>query len=413
MLAVLHASQLVTMAGPNRARSGTELRELGILNDGALLIDGGKIAAVGTSAEVAALAKDGEIIDAGGKVVLPGFVDAHTHLVFAGERLDDFEARARGESYEQIARRGGGIQTTVKATRAANEPELFALAKKRASWFLRNGTTTVEAKSGYGLSVEDEMKILRVIRRVGAETPLETVATFLGAHAVPAGSDREQYISLVIDKMLPRIAGEGLAEFCDIFCERNYVDLASSRRILEAAKRRGLKLRMHVDQLTNGGGAKLAAELRAATADHLEQSDADGIAALAKAAVQPVLLPGSVYALGRTKYPDSRAMIEAGLAVVLASDFNPGSSPTCSMPMVMSLAVTQMNMSPAEALTAATINAAASLGRAEEIGSLEAGKVANFVIFDCKDYREIAYWFGISLVSEVFVRGQRICATSS
>ena len=412
MLAVLHAAQLVTLAGPKRARVGMELRDLGIISDGGLLIDGERIAAVGTSAEVEKLSAGAEIVDAAGRVVLPGFVDAHTHLVFAGNRLDDFEARARGETYEQIAQRGGGIQTTVKATRAASEAELFALAKSRADWFLQNGTTTIEAKSGYGLTIEDELKILRVIRRVGAETPLETVSTFLGAHAVAPESDRARYLDLVVDEMLPRVAGERLAEYCDVFCERNYFSIDDSRRLLEAAKRHRLKLRMHIDQLTNGGGAKLAAELGAETADHLEQTDASGFAALARANVQPVLLPGSVYALGSKRYADARAMIEGGLAVVLATDFNPGSSPTASMPMVLSLGVTQMKMWPAEAITAATINAAASLNRTQEIGSLEAGKVANVVIYDCKDYREIAYWFGVSLVSEVFVRGKRVHAPS-
>ena len=410
-IALLHASQLVTLAGPLRARRGKELSELGIISDGAFVAAGGKIIHVGKSTEIEKLC-DGEteVIDARGCIVLPGFVDAHTHLVFAGNRLDDFEARARGETYEQIAKRGGGIQTTVRATRAASEDELCALAKRRASWFLRNGTTMVEAKSGYGLTLEDELKILRVIQRVGKETPLETVPTFLGAHAVPAEfrEDRAGYISLIIEEMLPRIARERLAEYCDIFCERDYFDVEDVRRILTAAKQHGLKLRMHVDQLTNGGGAKLAAELGATTADHLEQTAADGISALAKANIQPVLLPGSVYALGSKKYPDARAMIDAGLAVILATDFNPGSSPSPSMPMMLSLAVTQMRMSPAEAVAAATVNAAASLNRVDEIGSLEVGKLANFAICDCEDYRELAYWFGISLVRDVFVRGERV-----
>jgi imidazolonepropionase len=410
-IALLHASQLVTLAGPPRARRGKELSELGIISDGAFVAAGGKITHVGKSTEIEKLC-DGEteVIDARGCIVLPGFVDAHTHLVFAGNRLDDFEARARGETYEQIAKRGGGIQITVRATRAASEDELCALAKRRASWFLRNGTTMVEAKSGYGLTLEDELKILRVIQRVGKETPLETVPTFLGAHAVPAEfrEDRAGYISLIIEEMLPRIARERLAEYCDIFCERDYFDVEDVRRILTAAKQHGLKLRMHVDQLTNGGGAKLAAELGATTADHLEQTAADGISALAKANIQPVLLPGSVYALGSKKYPDARAMIDAGLAVILATDFNPGSSPSPSMPMMLSLAVTQMRMSPAEAVAAATVNAAASLNRVDEIGSLEVGKLANFAICDCEDYRELAYWFGISLVRDVFVRGERV-----
>ena len=410
-LAVLHASQLITLGGPPRARSGKELGDLGIISDGGLLAADGRITHVGRTREIEKLCqRNTKVVDARGCAVLPGFVDAHTHLVFAGNRLEDFESRARGETYQQIAKRGGGIQTTVQATRATTEDDLFALAKKRASWFLRNGTTTIESKSGYGLTLKDELKILRVIRRVGAETPLETVPTFLGAHAFPPEfrENHAGYISLIIDEMLPAIAQEKVAEYCDIFCEQNYFDVEDSGRILTSAKQLGLKLRMHVDQLTNGGGARLAAELGAITADHLEQTAADGISALAKAGVQPVLLPGSVYALGSKKYPDARRMIDAGLAVVLATDFNPGSSPSTSMPMMLSLAVTQMRMSPTEAIIAATINAAASLDRVDTIGSLEQGKLANFVIYDCDDYRELAYWFGISLIRDVFVQGVRV-----
>src|SRR5205085_10816044 len=272
----------------------------------------------------------------------------------------------------------------------------FEQAKKRALWFLKSGTTTVEAKSGYGLTVDDELKILRVIQRVAEGTPLEVAPTFLGAHAVTRETSTGEYVDLVINEMLPRVAKEKLAEFCDVFCERGYFGIEQSRKILTAAKKLGLKLRGHVDQLTNSGGAKLMAELGATTADHLEQTDDQGIAALRKAKVQPVLVPGSVYALGLSRYPRAREMIEAGLAVVLATDFNPGSSPTPSMPMVLSLACTQMKMSPAEAITASTINAAYSLNRGGKIGSLEPGKLANFAIFDCEDYRELAYWFGFS-----------------
>jgi imidazolonepropionase len=392
-VAVLHASQLVTLAGPNRPRVGPEMSDLAIIRDGGMLIRDGKIDIIGSSDEIEKNAGDGDIIDAGDRVVLPGFVDAHTHPVFAGNRLDDFERRARGETYEQIAAAGGGIWSTVEKTRAASEPDLFEQGKKHANWFLKCGTTTVEAKSGYGLTVEDELKILRVIRRLNEETPIEFVPTFLGAHAVPREWRQSEYIDLVINEMLPRVASEKLAEFCDVFCERGYFDIAQSREILAAAKKLGLKLRIHADQLTNSGGAKLAAEFKATTADHLEKTDEQGIAALKAAEVQPVLLPGSVYALGSTDYPRAREMIDAGLAVVIATDFNPGSSPTVSMPMILSLACTQMKMSPAEAITASTINAAYSLGRGDKIGSLETGKLATFSIFDCQDYRELAYWF--------------------
>ncbi len=421
-LAVLHASQLVTLAGPTRPRTETEMSELRIIPDGGLLIHNGKIELVGPSDEIernlTALSSQvstergaPEIVDAGGRVVLPGFVDAHTHLVFAGNRLDDFERRAIGETYEQIAKAGGGIWSTVQKTRAASEADLFAYGKKHAKWLLRCGTTTAEAKSGYGLTLEDELKILRVMRQLKKELPLEIVPTFLGAHAVPREVLQKEYVDLVITEMLPRVAAENLAEFCDVFCDRGYFDIDQSRKILWAAKELGLQLRGHVDQLTDSGGAQLMAEVGATTADHLEQTDRQGIAALKKANVQPVLLPGSVYALAARRYPAAREMIDAGLAIVIATDFNPGSSPTPSMPMVLSLACTQMKMSPAEAIIASTINAAYSLNRGNRIGSLEPGKLANLAIFDCEDYRELAYWFGFPQTHSVYVRGK--CVSTS
>jgi imidazolonepropionase len=406
-LAILHASQLVTLAGPRRPRVGAEMSEIAILRQGGMLIRDGTIEIIGDSDQIERNVGDAEIVDAGGRVVLPGFVDAHTHLVFAGNRLDDFERRARGDTYEQIAKAGGGIWSTVEKTRAASDADLLTQAQKHAEWFLRCGTTTVEAKSGYGLTVEDEFKILRVMRQLNDKTPLEIVPTFLGAHAVPRDTRADEYVGLVINKMLPRVAAENLAEFCDVFCERGYFNIEQSRRILSTAQKLGLKLRIHADQLSNSGAAKLAGELKAATADHLEETDDQGIAALKSAGVQPVLLPGSVYALGSTGYPRAREMIEADLAVVLATDFNPGSSPTPSMPMILSLACTQMKMSPAEAITASTINAAHSLNRGEKTGSLESGKLANFSIFDCEDHRELAYWFGFPRIHSVWVRGER------
>jgi len=410
-LAVLHASQVVTLSGPQRPRIGAEMSELAIISDGGMLIHNGKIEKIGPSAEIEKDVGDEEIVDAGGRVVMPGFVDAHTHLVFAGNRLDDFERRSRGETYEQIAKAGGGIWSTVEKTRVASEADLLTQAKKHANWFLNCGTTTVEAKSGYDLTVEGELKLLRVMRRLKEEVPLEIVPTFLGAHAVPRELSPDEYLDVVTTEMLPRVTAEKLAEFCDVFCERDYFNIDQSRKILSAAKKIGLSLRGHVDQLTNSGGAKLMAEMGATTADHLEQTDEQGIAALKKANVQPVLLPGSVYALGSSRYPHAREMIDAGLAIVLATDFNPGSSPTPSMPMVLSLACTQMKMSPAEAITASTLNAAYSLNRGDKIGSLEPGKLANFAIFDCEDYRELAYWFGFQQTHSVYVRGK--CVSTS
>jgi imidazolonepropionase len=384
------------------------MAELAIIRDGGMLIQDGKIDSVGSSDEIEKESRGAEIVDVGGRVVFPGFVDAHTHLVFAGNRLSDFERRARGESYEQISKAGGGIWSTVEKTRAAGEHDLLAQAKKHADWFLRCGTTTIESKSGYGLTFDDELKILRVMRLLNEQSPLEIVPTFLGAHAVPREMSAGEYVNVVIDEMLPQVANQKLAEFCDVFCERDYFDIEQSRRILTAAKKLGLRLRIHADQLSNLGGAKLAAELEATTADHLEKTDGHGIAALKSAGVQPVLLPGSVYALGLPDYPRAREMIEAGLAVVIATDFNPGSSPTPSMPMILSLACTQMKMSPAEAITAATINPAYSLNRGNRIGSLEPGKFANFAIFDCEDHRELAYWFGMPQAHSVYVKGQRV-----
>ncbi len=407
-LAVLHAAQLVTLAGPARPRSGRELGELAIVRDGGMLVRDGMIVQVGPSHEIET--GGAEIVDAAGCVVLPGFVDAHAHPVFAGNRVGEFEDRARGATYEEIAARGGGIRSTVGHTRAASEAQLREESLGHLRWFLECGTTTVEAKSGYGLTLADELKILRVIRDLQEATPVELVPTFLGAHAIPAefAGTPARYVALVVEEMLPAVSAEGLAEFCDIFCERGYFDVDTARNILTAAQRHGLGLRMHVDQLSNSGGAQLAAELGAATADHLECTETEGILALARAGVQPVLLPGSVYALGKTRYPRAREMIDAGLAIVVATDFNPGSSPTPSMPMILSLAATQMGMTPAESLSAATINAAYSLGRGGRVGSLEVGKLANFALFDCADYREIAYWFGRPQTRAVFVRGAQV-----
>jgi imidazolonepropionase len=365
-------------------------------------VSDGRIERVGTRAEIeAALTPDTAVIDAGGRLLLPGFIDAHTHAVFAGNRADEFERRAAGATYQQIAAAGGGIRSTVRKTRAATEDGLYETALCYREWFHRCGTTTVEAKSGYGLSTETELKLLRVIGKLGY------VATFLGAHETPdefQGRTAE-YVDLLINEMLPHVAAGRLAEYCDVFCEPGVFDLDQTRRILAAARRHGFQLRIHADQLSRSGGAELAAEMRAATADHLEHTDERGVAALAAAGVQPVLLPASVYALGSRRYPDARAMLDAGLAVVLATDFNPGSSPTPSLPMVLSLACTQMKMTPMEALLAVTVHASRSLGREGDVGSLEPGKRADFVLHDCADYRELPYWFGVEPARAVYIAG--------
>jgi imidazolonepropionase len=400
--AVVNISELVTLAGPTRARAHGEMRELAIIRDGAMIVRDGIITSVGKRRE---LDLPADQIDAERKLVMPGFIDAHTHPVFAGNRADEFEKRAAGATYKEISAAGGGIRSTVRKTRAASEDELFVATSRYTKWFLRGGTTTIEAKSGYGLTLADELKLLRVIHRI---RPLRAIPTFLGAHEVPDEyrDRREEYVNLVIHEMLPE--ARKLADYCDIFCEPHVFPIDATRRILTAAKAHGFKLRMHVDQLEDSGGAQLAAELGAITADHLEHTDAAGIAAMRDANVQPVLLPGSVYALGSKRYPDARAMIEAGLAVVLATDFNPGSSPTSSIPMILSLATTQMKMTPAEALTAVTINAAYSLHRGAEVGSLEPGKRADFVIHDCTDHRELAYFFGAPFKPQVYIGGVNV-----
>lgn len=397
-------------------RTGEAMRELSIIEDGAMLVRAGTILKTGTRAEIEPLIEaDYEVVDARGRVVMPGFVDAHAHPVFAGTRADEYEQRASGATYKEIAERGGGIRSTVKRTRAATLDELVDAGHRYSEWFLRAGTTTVEAKSGYGLAVEDELKILRAIKRLDEETPLRFVPTFLGAHDIPDEyrERRAEYVRLVVEEMLPRIAAERLAEYADVFCDDAAFTVDESRRILEAARARGLGLRVHADQLSLSGGAMLAAALGAVTADHLEYTDAAGIEALKAARVQPVLLPASVYALGHKVYPAAREMIAAGLSVVLATDFNPGSSPTVSMPMVLSLATTQMKMTPAEAITAATINAAYSLGRGAEVGSLEDGKRADFCIYDCADYREISYFFGIEHAHAVYIDGRPVFSRAS
>jgi imidazolonepropionase len=408
-LLITNASQLVTLAGAARPRVGAEMRELGIINDGAVLALDGVIVAVGATSEVQAQASTGALrIDANNSVVMPGFVDAHTHLVFAGTREDEYEMRAAGMTYQEIAARGGGILSTVRKTRAATQDELFEVSLARVRWLLEHGTTTIEAKSGYGLTVEDELKILRVIRRLNAETPLELIPTFLGAHEIPDEyrERRGDYLRLVTDEMLPRVAAENLARYCDVFCESRVFTIDESRRVLTRAKELGLGIRIHAEQLSLSGGARLAAELGAASADHLEWIDLMGISALRQAGVVAVMLPGAVFNLGLTRYAPAREMIDAGVAVALATDFNPGSSPTPSMQMILSIACTQMRITPAEAITAATINAACSLDRGTRVGSLEVGKQADIVVFDCPDYRHVPYLFGINHAVVVIKSGK-------
>ena len=414
-LKIVHAAQLLTLTGPGRPRLGEEISRLGIIEDGAVLVEDESIIAAGKTSDLgAAGSPDTQVINAAGCVVMPGYVDAHTHPVFAGDRADEYEMRASGATYQEIASRGGGILSTVVKTRAASEQQLFEAALPRISWFLSHGTTTIEAKSGYGLTTEDELKILRVIRRLSEETPLNLVATFLGAHEIPpeyrpgntTGQSRQDYLNLIKDEMLPVVAREGLARYCDVFCESHVFNEDEAMSVLQRARELGLGVRMHADQLTGCGGASIAARTSAATADHLEWIDSHGIRALADAGVTAVLLPGAVFNLGLSRYAPVRQMIDAGVPVALATDFNPGSSPTPSMQMIHSIACTQMKMTPAECITASTVNAAHSIGLGDRIGSLEPGKQADIVIHNCPDYRQIPYFFGINHARTVIKAGR-------
>jgi len=410
-LAVVNIGQLVTLAGPARPRVGKELRELGLIENAALLIEEGRITAARPYAELRSrIPTEAAVIDAEGRCVTPGFVDAHTHLVFAGTRAAEFEQRIGGATYQEIAAAGGGILSTVKATRAANEDELLAGARRRRDWMLACGTTTIEAKSGYGLERETELRMLRVLARLEEEGPAHIVSTLLAAHTVPPefAGRREEYVRWIVEELIPEVVALKLARNCDVFCDDHAFTVDEARRVLTAARQHGLRLRVHAEQFRPGTGAALAAEMGAATADHLEAVTEKGLGELREAKVQPVLLPGSVFALGRTEYPPARKMIEMGLGMVLATDFNPGSSPVASMPFVLSLASVQMQMMPAEALMAATLNAAWSLGVGDRKGSLEAGKDADFLIHEFTDFRELAYYIAAPLRPRVFVAGREV-----
>lgn len=408
-LAVVNIGQLATLAGPERPRVGAELHELGLIADAALLVKDGYILQAGAYRELKdSIPDDAEIVDAEGRLVTPGFVDAHTHLIFAGTRAAEFELRLAGATYSEIAAAGGGILSTVRLTRAATEEELLASARKHLEWMRRSGTTTVEVKSGYGLDLESEIKMLCVARRLGQDGRATVVPTLLAAHTVPPEfrERRGEYVSRICDEMIPLVAREKLATFCDVFCDDHAFTVDEARRIFAAAKAHGLGLRVHAEQFRPGTGAELAAEVGARTADHLEAVDEPAMQWLAQAGVQPVLLPGSVFALNRNEYPPARRMVEMGLAVVLATDFNPGSSPLASVPMMQSLACLKMGMTPAEALVASTVNAAWSLHLGPFAGSLETGKRADFLVHEFRDFREIAYFVAAPARPRVFVAGR-------
>jgi len=407
-LLITGCRQLLTLRG-SAPRRGKALRELGIIRDGALLVREGRILAVGTRKTIERRkdARRAKKLDLGGRVALPGFVDSHTHLVFAGNRSEEYEKRISGATYEQIAKSGGGILSTVRKVRAADADSLFARASAWIKEFAAHGTTTVEAKSGYGLDAASELKILRVMDALRRHSPLDIVPTFMGAHVVPPEFRKrpDAYVDLLVHKLIPYVAKEGLAEFCDVFCDRGAFSVAQARRILTAGRACGLALRIHAEQLARTGAARLAVELHAASADHLEQVNASDIRALAASDVTCTLLPGCCFHLGLAHYAPARKLIDAGAIVALATDFNPGTSPTLNLQMVLSLACTQMSMTPAEAICAATINPAYSLRRADRIGSLEIGKYADLAGFSVEDYREIPYYFGVNHCWRTMKRG--------
>ncbi len=390
--------ELVTPLGQG-ARRGPAQGEISLLRNAYVLVRDGRIVEVGRGRGPRSA---GPTLDAESRLVTPGLVDPHTHAVFAGNRVQEFLARARGEKYT-----GGGILTTVRATRAASEEELVQLAKPRLLRMLGQGVTTVEIKSGYGLTLEDELKILRVIRRLGEELPITVVPTFMGAHAFPPEVPRDHYVQLLVEEMLPKVAEERLARFCDVFCDRGFYTVEEARRILASARDLGLGLKIHADELAYVGGAELAGELSAASAEHLLHASEEGIKALARAGTVAVLLPGTAFLLDEP-YPLARKLIEAGVPVALGTDFNPGSCPLASLPFVMSLAVLKLRMSPEEVLTAVTLNAAAALGLAHELGSVEVGKRADLVVWDAGTFAEIPYWMGQNLAWAVVKDGRLV-----
>ena len=409
-LFLCNATQLVTLAGGPVPRRRLSLGELGIVPHGALLTQGGSILRVGPSRslEREALRLRAEAIDCRGCVVMPGFVDSHTHLVFPASRVDDYELRLRGKTYEEIAQAGGGIQSSARKLHAASLSSLRDQALNFLDQFAAYGTTTMEVKSGYGLDIEQELKILRVIRSLRKTTTLDLVPTLMALHALPSSfrGHADEYVREVTRRLVPAVARHRLAEFIDVFCDRGAFGVEDCRRVLVAGKQSGLIPRIHAEQLTRTGATRLGIECGAASADHLDKLSTADIRALARSDVVATLLPGANFHLGLKRYPPARRLIDAGAAVALATDFNPGTSPTLNMQFVLSLACAQMGMTPAEAITAATLNGAGALHRANRVGSLEAGKQADLIVLDLPDYREIPYYFAVNHCGITVKRGQ-------
>ncbi len=409
-----NAAKLLTLAGKTVPRRGRNLRELGIIRDGGILIANGKIVATGPTRTLQSKARKmrAKEVDCGNRVVMPGFVDPHTHLVFAGDRVGDYEKRIQGRSYQEIAAEGGGIRHTARLFARASAHSLEAQASRYLSHFAEHGTTTVEIKSGYGLDVATEIKAMEVIRHLRKTSPIEIVPTLLAAHALPKRFEgrRGEYLDLIARELIPQVAKRKLAEFVDCFCDRGAFSVAECRRVLRAARLRGFKLRVHADQLEQTRATRLAVEMGAASADHLDRIHALDINELAASDTVAVLIPAANFFLGLKNYAPARRLIDAGAAVALATDFNPGTSPTVNMQFILSLACGYLRMTPAEAIVAATINAAYSLGRADRLGSLEPGKDADIIVMDVDDYRAIPYYVGWNHCAMTIRRGRIIYA---
>ncbi|WP_312038881.1 imidazolonepropionase [Desulfosporosinus shakirovi] len=409
-LLIYSAQLMATLRGySDRPACGEGMSEIGLIEDGAVAIREGKIVAVGTTEEVRAggwAGPDTRQISALGKVVTPGFVDPHTHVLYAGSRENELSLKLKGVPYLEILKQGGGILSTVRSTKLATDEEIKAQTSRRLRTMLSMGTTTVEAKSGYGLMVDDELRALRLIHELDGEQAVDLVPTFMGAHAVPPGYSEEAFTNYIVDVMLPQVAVEDLAEFCDVFCEPGVFSLESSERILVKAKELNFKLKMHADELASAGGAELAAKLGVISADHLLQASDEGIAALARQGVIAVLLPATSFNLAKNSYARAREMIRAGVPVALATDSNPGSSPTESMPLVITLACLYLRLTPEEALAGCTINAAHAIGRANQVGSLEVGKQGDVLILDIPNLNYLPYHFGSNPVETVVKRGE-------
>lgn len=407
-LIILGADEIATPVGKT-ARHGSEMREIRVIRDGAVVVRGGKIAAVGTTREIREkfdLSRF-HVVNAAGKSVVPGFVDSHTHFLFGGYREDEFLMRLAGRGYLEIMEQGGGIVGTVRSTRGLSEDEMVALGKRRLDDMVQNGVTTAEGKSGYGLDLETELRMLRAYRRLDAEHPVDVVGTFLGAHAVPdeyAGRSGD-YIRFMIDEVLPAVRQQKLAQFCDVFCEKGVFSVAESEQLLTAALGMGFEGKIHADEMEPLGGAELACRVGCVSADHLLSASADGIARLAKADTVATLLPATAFCLNKP-YADARGMIDAGCAVALASDFNPGSCFASSIPLLLALGCIQMHMTVEEALTALTLNGAAAVSRASETGSIEVGKRADFLILRYPSYKFLVYNTASNIVERVFKNGK-------